>query len=134
MPTSMFVSTLDPREDNQSDECVIDPDIYASELQKRWPFADVYKSWGKFSVEWELKKSEDDIGGLGHLFSASCTAAIRGGRREDDLEFAIWHRTMVPDHYPVYFFDEGLCKVIEVTTEMTLSELREIYDETSSST
>lgn len=129
----MFFSTLDPRQDKQSDECIIDPDLYAAELQKRWPFADVYKSWGKFAVEWELKKSEEDIGGQGHLFSDMCTAAIRGGPLEDILEFALWHRSMVPDNYPVYFFDEGLNKVIEVTTEMTISELREVYHESSGS-
>jgi hypothetical protein len=125
--TELFISPIKPSEYNKSDGYLIDPEVYAKEMKVNWPYTEIYFQVGTpFALEWLLKKNAHSIGSPGALHSDRVTVSFGANPREDAIEFALWHRALIPQNYTLYLFDEGLTTLVEIGPDVSTEDLWKI--------
>lgn len=119
--TTLFVSTSPPPLD-QTNEYRIDPNMYASQMKQRWPYADVARTSGAYVVWWELNH-ENRLGPQGGLQNNRFVVSFGNAPEDDVIDFILWHRDFVPKDVPLFLFDESLYLTFEVKPGMSRQEL-----------
>jgi hypothetical protein len=98
------------------------PEKYSNGLKILWPDITITTpSSTEYSLWWELER-EDKYPIMGGLQIDHNVVSVDGSY-EYVAEFAIWHRTFIPQEYKLYFFHESLEVLFELKPSVSVSEV-----------
>jgi len=109
----------DPQEDNIY---LIDPQAYIFHLRRRWAGVVIDNVQSVYCLRWELPSGFE-----GRLFADGKGITISANPRDDAIEFALWHRSIVPQEYPLFLFDDGLSAILELRADTTRAQIYELF-------
>ena len=125
MPANYWISPFCPPVWDGETSVYIDPLAYEEALKRDWNATTMAKNLSSelFVLSWELIEKNGLVlqGGL----DLSKKVIHINGSIEGMAAFAIWHKKLVSKHKPLYFFDEGLSKILEIKDHTQLSDLVE---------
>ena len=123
--THLLITSAKPPDWHEDNIYLIDSSKYAEDLKSRWENIVVTEMTGIYCLGWRIP-NPIDTGLKGQLDSDGGAITLSANPREEAIEFALWHRTIVPEAYPLFLFDEGLNVVVELKVTTTRQELREL--------
>jgi len=103
----------------------MDPDVFVAHFKERWPNGQIRPVTDQcskyFSHEWRLQISGHTI--MGKFNKMQPGVVFCGCDLVDGAAFAAWFRSIIPIEQPLIFSDDGLDIDIELTPNITESEI-----------
>ena len=122
--TQFLITSAKPPDWNEENIYLIEQTLYVESLKSRWMNISISETTGVYSLQWRIPNPHN-IGLEGRLHADGGAITISANPRNDAIEFALWHRKMVPEQYPLYLFDEGLNVIVELKTDTTKKDLED---------
>lgn len=129
MSTSFFIAPSDPKvwenPDDTSPKPTSDLQIkhseYSEKLVDRWD--DIRFIHGT-ELEWELPFESGQYTGLWGLLQHNQQIVNFGtGPKQSFLDFILWHRSVVPEQYPLFLFNSSSWDSIILTSSTTEQDI-----------
>jgi hypothetical protein len=114
MSTTFFIAPFDPRawedpEDTSpkpTSDLSINPSEYRAKLLERWPQMTFIHTLPV--LNWELPLEDGEYSGLsGHLQTNLQIVEFGTGPKKSFVDFILWHRSVIPEQYPLYLFNSS---------------------------
>jgi hypothetical protein len=132
MSTSFYIGPIDisvwmeaPDDAKPTSDLRIDAAAYEEALVARWPDLGVAQNAMSHCVlYWELPPESGEYSGLtGQLFNDHQIVNVGSGPKRSFVEFIMWHRAFVADHYPLYLFHSAGWERLEITAQTTEQDI-----------
>jgi hypothetical protein len=101
----------------------IDIEQFVEKLRAAWPGVQVQESSSTedpFVIHWSLEEKKHRL--LGSLYGNLHSILIEA-LAPDATRFALWYRTLVPNKYKLFLYDEGFNEHVELTTTSTETQV-----------
>lgn len=104
-----FISPYNPPQWVGTSELKIVPDIYSDMLKKHWLDITIFSGANDehHLLRWEIPSRRLEGQLMGEATDYGQVVSFSGSA-SDVVEFALWHRSVMPQEHVLYFFSEGL--------------------------
>ena len=133
MSTSFFITAVDPRAWEDPDDTSpkptsdlrIDVQLYREGLACRWEGITFLNSDAShMKLSWELPLEEKECGGLqGDLHEDQQSVSFGTGPKKSFIDFVLWHRSFVPEKYPLFLSNSSSWDSLKLTRNTTEQDI-----------
>jgi hypothetical protein len=131
MSTTYFIAPYEPeswvdsadQSEKPSSDLVIIGTEYSDKLVSRWPEAHIHPVPHGI-IEWNIPSEPDPFDSLvGHLQHNRQIVAFNQNGSNLFYDYILWHRTVIPQTYRLFFFDDTGWDSLELTTTTSQQEI-----------
>jgi hypothetical protein len=121
--TAFFIAPYEPLTwASTSSDLEIDPDWYKRQLLKNWPNIEFFQPTTKYYVlSWRFPSTAEGSGSLAGLQENLQVISMSAPFEE----YIVWHRSIIPDDYTLYLFNESSSNSLELTSKLTIEDIEQ---------
>lgn len=128
--TTFFITPYEPTDDETkwkalktASDLRIDPVLYKQQMLERWPDTQFFSTSEKMALQWSLytRSGEGTLipGGIGSLYGNLQIVAME----TPNEAFFLWHRSVIPDEYPLFLFNSSSWNSLKLTPDITIETI-----------